>query len=77
MTMINMMLMPVATLCDIDWNSLDIGRVHAFYESVGRPVEHRVLLCEPANPAQRQEWCRQCAADYKAMLGRDCPTCGG
>jgi hypothetical protein len=60
----------------INWDTLDINRVYAFYESVGRPVEQRALLCAPINASLRDDWRRRCVVDYKAMLGRDCPACG-
>lgn len=59
----------------INWDTLDINAVYAFYEACGRPVEQRALLCAPVNPALREDWRRRCVADFKAMQGRACPGC--
>jgi hypothetical protein len=66
---------PIKEYEEIDWDFLDINAVYAFYNSINRPVEQRVLLCAPINPALHHEWRRQCVADYKAMQGRACPGC--
>lgn len=66
----------VMTFDNINWETLDINAVYAFYETCGRPVEQRALLCAPINPALREDWRRRCVADFKAMQGRDCPSCG-
>ncbi|MEY9607039.1 hypothetical protein ABIF74_011792 [Bradyrhizobium japonicum] len=59
----------------INWETLDINAVYAFYEACGRPLEARALLLAPINPALRDDWRRRCVADYQAMRGRDCPGC--
>ena len=73
--MTDTMVKSITTFEEINWDTLDINAVYAFYDACNRPLEQRALLLAPVNPALREEWQRRCVADFKAMQGRDCPGC--
>lgn len=53
---------------EIDWDTLDINSVFAFYEACSRPLEQRALLLAPINLHLREDWRRRCVADFKAHV---------
>ncbi|MCL8489485.1 hypothetical protein [Bradyrhizobium denitrificans] len=65
-----------AKFAAINWETLDVSAVCAFYDQIGRPPGERALLVAPVDPALRDAWRRRCIADLSAMQARGCPTCG-
>jgi hypothetical protein len=59
----------------IDWNTIDLNAVHAFYEAINRPHIERALLLGPIALDKREAWRRQCVSDLQAMQKRACPGC--
>jgi hypothetical protein len=59
----------------IDWTTLDIDAVYAFYNAIGRPVQERALLVCPVAKHLREDWRRRCVVDLAAMQKRACPSC--
>jgi hypothetical protein len=65
-----------AAFAAIDWVTLDMPAVAAFYAATGRPAHEQVLFFAPwVEIAPQSTLRRQCLADLAAMQKRACPGC--